>query len=146
MKIERLIDTKLSVMIVDDEEDIRETLRAYLEMMDLFSSIVEASDGGDAFTKTQNQKFDLVILDLMMPRVNGITFVENLTRNEVTKTAKEKTSIIMLSGSITNSELSQAIKAGLKNVLTKPCSAQDFSKRVQEVLIKEKPHKIRILK
>lgn len=146
MKIERLIDTKLSVMIVDDEEDIRETLKAYLEMMDIFTSIVEASDGGDAFTKTQNQRFDLIILDLMMPKVNGITFVENLTRSEVTKPAKEKTSVIMLSGSITGSELSRAVKAGVKNILTKPCSAQDFSKRVREVLLKEKPSKVRVLK
>ena len=146
MKIERLATTKLSVMIVDDEEDVRETLKAYLEMMELFTSIVEAIDGGDAFTKTQNQRFDLVITDLLMPKVNGITFVENLTRSEIAKPLKEKTSLILLSGSITSSELAQDMKAGVKNVLTKPCSAQDFAKRVKEVLISEKPNKVRQLK
>ena len=143
MKIERLSTMKLSVLIVDDEDDIRETLRAYLEMTELFTSIIEAKDGADAFTKVQNQTFDLIILDLMMPKVTGLTFAENLARIEVNKQPKEKTSVIVLTGTITSEELSQAMKLGVKHILTKPCSAQDFALKVKEVLLKEKRHKIK---
>lgn len=145
MKIERLSAVKLSVLIVDDEEDIRETLLAYLEMMEIFTSIVGASDGGDAFTKTQNQNFDLVITDLMMPKVSGLTLVENLVRKDTMKNPKEKISIIVLSGSITSAELSRALDLGVKNILAKPCSAQMFADKVREVLYREKRHKVKTL-
>lgn len=143
MKIERLSTTKLSVLIVDDEEDIRETLKTYLEMTELFTSVVEAKDGADAYTKTQNQTFDLIILDLLMPKVNGLTFAENLQKSDIKKPVKERASVILLSGSITSGELKQAIELGVKNILTKPCSAQDFTQKVQEVLLKEKRYKFK---
>lgn len=143
MKIERLANVKLSVLVVDDEEDIRETLKTYLEMMDIFTSIVESPDGGDAFTKSQNQNFDLIVSDLMMPKVSGLALVENVTKRDALKSPKERTSIVLLSGSITNTELSRAVDLGVKNILTKPCSAQTFAEKIKEVLLREKPSKVK---
>ncbi len=77
MKIELRPNQKLSVLVVDDEADIRETLRMFLEMMEVFTFIVEAVDGSDGFKKAQNQQFDFIITDLMMPKVKGIEFIEN---------------------------------------------------------------------
>lgn len=145
MKIERISTVKLSALIVDDEEDIRETLKSYLEMMDIFTSIVQSPDGGDAFTKSQNQSFDLIISDLMMPKVSGLTFVENIVKKDSIKNPRDRMSIILLSGSITNAELSRAVELGVKNILTKPCSAQVFADKVREVLFREKRHKVKSL-
>ena len=50
---------RVSVLIVDDEADIREMLKEFLHSMDCFDFIVEAEDGHRAITKAQNQKFDL---------------------------------------------------------------------------------------
>ena len=77
MKIEPKAGEKLSILIVDDEDDVRETLKMFIEMMKVFEFIVEARDGSEATRKCQNQKFDLIITDLMMPNVRGIEFIQN---------------------------------------------------------------------
>jgi YesN/AraC family two-component response regulator len=146
VKLELKPNEKLSVMIVDDEEDIRETLRMFLEMMELFTSIVEAEDGGDALRKTENQKFDLIITDLMMPKVRGIQLIEKYKREEAKKPEVNPAAFIILSANVTGEEVTKAIHFGVKYVITKPCSADEFVDKVQEVLAKEKRSKVRILK
>jgi YesN/AraC family two-component response regulator len=146
VKLELKPNEKLSVMIVDDEEDIRETLRMFLEMMEIFTSIVEAEDGGDAMRKTENQKFDLIITDLMMPKVRGIQLIEKFKREEKKKAEPNPTPFIILSANVTGDEVTKAIHFGVKYVITKPCSADEFVNKVQEVLVKEKRSKIKVLK
>ena len=136
---------KLSVMIVDDEEDIRETLRMFLEMLDIFSFIVEAKDGGDAYRKCQNQSFDLIITDLMMPLVKGIDFIQNYKIKEKRENLAP-TPFIILSGNITGIEVKRALGLGVKYALTKPCSADDFMSKIKEVLAKDKRNKVKVLK
>lgn len=131
---------------MDDEDDIRETLRMFLEMMELFTFIVEAKDGADAFQKAQNQNFDLIITDLLMPRVRGIEFIENYFNFEENKRIEKKTPFIILSANVTGEEISKAIELGVRNVVTKPCTAEDFIQKVSEVLRKYKREKIKILK
>ena len=147
MRIELRPGQKLSVLVVDDEDDIRETLRMFLEMMEVFTFIVEASDGGDALRKTENQKFDLIVTDLMMPKVRGIQFIEKHRREE--KKTNENgpfTPFVILSANVTGEEVQKAIHFGVKHVITKPCSAEDFVKKIQEVLVKEVRSKIKVLK
>jgi YesN/AraC family two-component response regulator len=147
VRIELRPGQKLSVLVVDDEDDIRETLRMFLEMMEVFTFIVEASDGSDALRKTENQKFDLIVTDLMMPKVRGIQFIEKHRREE--KKANENgpfTPFVILSANVTGEEVQKAIHFGVKHVITKPCSAEDFVKKIQEVLVKEVRSKIKVLK
>jgi CheY-like chemotaxis protein len=136
---------KLSVMVVDDEEDIRETLKMFLEMMDLFTFIVEAEDGSDGLRKAENQSFDLIITDLMMPKVRGIELIQKL-RSYEEKKGEYRTPIAILSANVTSEEVQKAIHFGVKYVVTKPCSAEDFVEKVQNILIKEKRDKIKVIK
>ncbi len=137
---------KLSVLVVDDESEIRDMLVTFIEMMEIFDFIVEAQDGSEAIRKTQNQKFDLIITDLMMPQVRGIELVQTIKNQEKRQKGEETTPIIILSGNVTGDEVKKAIHFGIKYVLTKPLTAEDFIKKVNEVLIKERRAKIRVLK
>lgn len=146
MKMELRPGQKLSVLVVDDEEDIRETLRMFLEMMELFTFIVEAVDGSDAFKKAQNQQFDLIITDLTMPKMKGIELISNFRAYENSIKREKKTPFIILSANVGAAEVKQAIEMGIRNVVTKPCTADAFVSKVQEVLKKNSREKLKITK
>lgn len=143
MTLEVRNNQKLSVIVIDDESDIRETLRMFLEMMGIFTFIVEANDGQEAFMKIQNQNFDLIITDLMMPKVKGIELIENVKNHEKRKGAQE-TPIIILSANITGENVTRAMEMGVKYALTKPCRTEDFTSKVEEVLLKHKKDKVKM--
>lgn len=144
MKFVRKPNEKLSVLVVDDESDIRDTLVTFLEMMEVFSIIVEASDGAEASLKFKNQSFDLVITDLTMPKVQGIELVERIKREDIVN--KTKTPIMILSGNVTSEEIQKALQFGVKYVLTKPCTAEQFFEKVNIVIQKELKHRVKIIK
>lgn len=146
MNLQKLNDKRLSVLVVDDEDDIREMLTTFLDMMDVFDFIVEARDGAEAFNKCQIQQFDLIITDLMMPKVKGITFIENMLKKEKNLIAKDKSSFIILSGNVTSTEVAHVVKLGIKNILTKPCSAEQFMEKVALVMSEEKKDKVKLSK
>jgi DNA-binding NarL/FixJ family response regulator len=68
------------ILIVDDLEQIRKLIRAYLDEETEFLVCGEASDGLDAIDKAQNLKPDLIILDASMPRMNGIEAAPQLKK------------------------------------------------------------------
>ena len=138
--------SKLSILLVDDEQDIRETLSAFLEMMGVFESIIEAFDGGDAIRKCKNQTFDMIITDLNMPNVKGIDFITHVRRDEKRLALKEKSAVIILSANVTGEEITKAVSFGITDIITKPCTAEEFISKVSEVLVKKKRNKIRIVK
>tara|TARA_Y100000385_G_scaffold282202_2_gene336213 strand:+ start:113 stop:583 length:471 start_codon:yes stop_codon:yes gene_type:complete len=137
---------KLSVLIVDDEADIRDTLATFLDMMGIFTSIVQSPDGSDATFKLKNQNFDFIITDLMMPKVKGIELVERITREDTIAKKSSGTLIMILSANVTDIEVKKALHFGVKYVMTKPCTAEQFMQKVDEVIIKELRHKVKVIK
>ena len=135
---------RLSVLIVDDETDIREALSSFLDMMELFNFVVEAADGQEGMVKVQNQSFDLIITDLLMPKTSGIDFIKQAKAHITATGVKPKNipAFIVLSGNLTGDEIKKAQSLGVKYALTKPCTAEDFIRKVAEVMKAEKPHKI----
>lgn len=133
---------KINVLIADDEIDIRETLVEFLEMMEIFTFIIQAGDGAEASLKFKNQDFDLVITDLMMPKVKGIDFIQVINKED--KKQKRRTPIIILSANVTGEEVQKALFFGVKYVMTKPCTAEQFIEKIEEVLTKDLKAKIKI--
>lgn len=130
--------SKIHVLLVDDDDDIRESLSDILKDMKLFSTVVEAKDGSDAFQKFNNQNFDFIITDLSMPKVSGLEFIKNMSSS----TSKKMPPIVILSGNVTGIEVQQALKMGVKYVLVKPCTEEQFIEKVEEVAKKEIPFKL----
>jgi two-component system chemotaxis response regulator CheY len=94
-----------SVLIVDDEQGVREVFADYFESELQFKNILSAQDGLDAFLECSKQKFDVITLDFMMPILNGADFLSAL-RNK--PGPNQKTVVIMISGYLP--ELAEGIK------------------------------------
>lgn len=132
---------KLSVLVVDDDEPIREILVSFLQYMEVFTHIIEASDGSEALNKFKNQEFDIVITDIMMPKTDGLKFIKNIKDSEK-MSGLAPCSIVVLSGQLTDKEVATAVGYGVKHVLAKPCKSQAFVKKIKDILLKECREKV----
>lgn len=143
MKVTPRMGEKLSVLVVDDEPEILELLHSFLEVMKCWDFIVQAKDGKEAIQKIQNQRFDLVITDLNMPRAGGLELIQTLFNQE--KDKPYQTPILVLSANITGDNLKTVSTMGVKYALTKPCSSNSFIEKVTMILKREKRQKIKVL-
>ena len=99
--------------IVDDDADMRETLSDILE--DKGYSVVIARDGSKAVAEAGMRHFDLALIDIMMPGMNGVE-----TLREIKRTDPDTTTMIMTGHSALEGMVSDALKAGVDGVLYKP--------------------------
>ena len=111
---------KKSILIVDDEWRTREMLRMFLEMEGY--EVFEAEDGVDAIEKASRFHPDVMILDVMMPRMDGITACRQLRSTEATAALP----IIMLSGKIQEQAIREGLEAGATAYMTKPMSHKEL--------------------
>jgi DNA-binding response OmpR family regulator len=93
------------ILIVEDEEMLRESYRLILSTEPY--EIHAASDGGEALQLCTKKEFDLVLLDLMMPRVDGLAFLEKLQHLDL-----PKTKVIVMSNLSSGEDLNQALSLG----------------------------------
>ena len=114
-----------TIMVVDDEERIRSLVRAYLEQ-DGFR-VVAAADGREALFLVRREKPDLIVLDLMMPEMDGYEFMR-LHRKE------EGTPIIILTARVEESDKIIGLELGADDYVTKPFGPRELVARVHAVL------------
>ena len=119
---------KQSVLIVDDEPMTRDLLRLMLERAGF--DISEAEDGIDALEKIKDSTPDAVILDVMMPHMDGITVCEILRRQEETADLP----VLMLSARTHMDAIEQGLRAGATRYLSKPVSRQDLIQNLREAI------------
>lgn len=110
---------KSTVLVADDEENVR---RLVSSMLAKYYTILEASDGEEAVDMTRSQKPNLVLMDIMMPNVDGYTAASMLKTDEATKHIP----IVMLTavGQELNKKLAQTM--GANGYITKPFTQQDL--------------------
>lgn len=116
------------ILIVDDEEHIVELLKYNMEACGY--ETITASNGAEALEKVEKEKPDLILLDLMLPVINGI---------EVAKEIKSKSnlsdiSIIMLTAKSEESDKIAGLDLGADDYITKPFSVKELIARVKAVL------------
>jgi DNA-binding response OmpR family regulator len=117
-----------SVLIVDDEPMARTLLRLMLVRAGF--NVTEAEDGFDALTKVHQSKPDIVLLDVMMPGMDGFTVCEKLRLEQKTSAMP----IIMLSAKTDLDSINKGLRVGATKYLTKPISPEDLTRHVREVL------------
>lgn len=116
-----------SILIVDDEEDLRETLAEQFELTDGFTAIPVAS-GEEALRRAAEERIDLIILDVDMPGMNG---------REVCRQLREKgirVPVIMLTGRSGESDTVAGLEAGANDYVSKPFSFAVLLARVRSQL------------
>lgn len=118
-------NSQAKILVVDDEERIRRLLRMYLEREDYI--IEEAENGEEALVKATTDDFDLILLDIMMPGMDGI---------EVCKLIREKkaTPIIMLTAKGEEANRVQGFEVGTDDYIVKPFSPREVVLRVKALL------------
>jgi len=120
--------SKPTILIADDEAPIRELLEQVLAAEGYM--VVAATDGKEALQQVLTHKPDLILLDVRMPKLDGITLCKALRVHEETK----RTPIIMLTGFNTRDYLEQSIAAGADDFLAKPFELPELKIRVRSML------------
>jgi two-component system alkaline phosphatase synthesis response regulator PhoP len=113
------------VLIVDDKQSLRQLVRNYLEQEGF--CVVEAADGREALFAARHEKPDLIVLDLMMPEMDGIEFIR-LHRREA------DTPIIILTAKLEEGDRVLGLEIGADDYVTKPFSMRELAARVRAVL------------
>ena len=116
------------VIIVDDESANRRMYRQVLEANGMLCA--EACDGREALLSMGKQLFDLVLLDVDMPKATGTEVLRQLRENPPAPNLK----IIMMSGRATGDEMARMMRAGADDYLSKPFSMVQLLERVKAAL------------
>ena len=119
-----------SVLIVDDEPDIREVVRRWLKELDEELRVEEACDGYEAGIKIGSMKPDLVILDVMMPRVDGISLCKSIKDNPKTQDVK----VLAITAFPEQDNVRKMYGAGADLCLIKPLQMEHFRLEVIRLL------------
>lgn len=117
-----------SILIVDDEPMARTLLRLILVRAGF--SVLEAEDGFDALEKTQVNQPDIVLLDVMMPGLDGFEVCALLRQNEEIGHVP----VIMLSAKTDLESVAKGLEVGANKYLTKPISPEELTRNVREML------------
>lgn len=115
-------ELKASVLLVDDEADFLATLAQRLEMRGL--KVTTAGSGEDALTVVGNEDFDLIILDLSMPGIDGIETLKRI------KAKNPDVETIMLTGQGSVRTSIEAIKLGAEDFLQKPVNISELMNKI----------------
>ncbi len=123
-------DKKFSILLVEDEENLHEALKLNLELEGY--EVTSAFDGAEALKAVENEFFDLIILDVMLPELDGISVVENirLQLNDVP--------VLILSAKNSSADRILGLKKGADDYLTKPFNLEELLLRVDKLIDKSK--------
>lgn len=113
------------ILVIEDDERIRYIIKDFLTMKGY--SVTEAIDGEDGLDKFYDDKFDLVILDIMMPNLNGWEVCKRIK-------AEFQTPILMLTAKTQEEDEVKGIEIGADDYLKKPFSLKIFEVRVKKLL------------
>jgi two-component system chemotaxis response regulator CheY len=119
----------ISVLIVDDNDMTRETLRVILRSDD-YNVIGEATDGDVALEMVTKLKPNIVLLDVIMPKVSGIEALKSI------RLVSSDVSILMVTANKDQETVTEAVKAGISGYIIKPFNAKKVLDTVQQVAIK----------
>ncbi len=119
------IMTKLTVLVTDDDQDIRDGIEIYLKNEGY--NVIKAGDGVEALEQLENNEVHLIILDIMMPNMDGITATFKIR-------AERNIPIIMLSAKAEDGDKIHGLSVGADDYVTKPFHPLELLARVKSQL------------
>jgi two-component system alkaline phosphatase synthesis response regulator PhoP len=123
-------EKKPSILLVEDEENLHEALKLNLELEGY--EITSAYNGAAALKAVESEYFDLIILDVMLPEVDGINVTETIRLQNL------EVPILILSAKNTSADRVLGLKKGADDYLTKPFNLEELTLRVQKLIEKNK--------
>lgn len=119
----------IKILIADDEINIREVVKEYGKVNGY--EVLEAEDGQKAIDMVDEYKFDLIILDIMMPKLDGYTACRQIK-------AKQDIPVIMLSARQEEADKLFGFELGIDDYMTKPFSPKELMARIKVILDRKK--------
>jgi len=118
------------ILVIDDEREIVKLVRAYLEQSGF--KVVSAADGQEGLTVFRHEKPDLVVLDLNLPRIDGLDVCRAIRR-------ESDTPVIMLTARVEEQDRLIGLELGADDYIVKPFSPREVVARVRTVLRRVQP-------
>ena len=118
---------KAHILVIDDDDGIRSLVKKYLNENQFLVTTAESAE--DAFEKIKIIKFDLIVLDIMMPGKNGLEFIQDNKK-------KLETPIILLTAKGEANERVEGLEIGADDYLPKPFEPKELILRIQNILSK----------
>ena len=115
----------MKILVVDDEQKIRNVIKEYAEFEGY--EVTEAEDGMEAVNICKNQDFDIIIMDIMMPKLDGFSAIK-----EIRKT--KQVPVIMLSARSEEYDKLFGFEIGIDDYVVKPFSPKELMARVHAIL------------
>lgn len=124
-----LFKRKKKILIVEDEEDIALSIKARLELDNL--KVILAKDGKEGVEKARSDKPDLIIMDVMMPLVNGFDACQVIKGEQKTKNIP----VLILTALPNVDDAEKAFKSGASDFINKPFTNERLMAKVHKLLI-----------
>jgi DNA-binding NarL/FixJ family response regulator len=115
----------IRVLIVDDHSVVREGLRTFLELQDGIEVAGDAADGHEAIGEAERLRPDVVLMDLVMPRLDGVAAMRELRRRV------PATRVIILTSFLDDERLLPAVRAGAAGYLLKNVQPQELTRAIE---------------
>ncbi|MFT3909119.1 MAG: response regulator transcription factor [Ferruginibacter sp.] len=123
-----MLQKKFSILLVEDEENLQEALKLNLELEGY--EVTSSYDGAHALQMVKKEHFDLIILDVMLPEIDGITVCETIRLQNLT------IPILILSAKNSSADRVLGLKKGADDYLTKPFNLEELLLRVNNLIKK----------
>ncbi|OKH56338.1 two-component system response regulator [Calothrix sp. HK-06] len=117
------------ILIIDDEDDIREVAQLTLEAVGGFE-VLTAESGKEGIIKAETEQPDAILLDVMMPEMDGITTFKQLQANSLTSNIP----VILLTAKVQASDQRRFAELGITGMVPKPFDPMTLTDQVAEVL------------
>ena len=125
--------TAARVLLVEDDQNIRELVELHLQLEGL--SVVSKSDGNEALGTARADSFDLIVLDLMLPGLDGVTLCRAIRRDS----RNADVPILMLTARRDEVDKVLGLDSGADDYLTKPFGVRELVARVRALLRRRRP-------
>jgi DNA-binding NtrC family response regulator len=129
---------KIRVLIVDDEKDFVESLAERLKLRDF--EVLTAFEGDEALERLNDEKLDVIILDVKMPGRDGIEILGEIRRR------RPLVEVIMLTGNATVPAAIEGMKLGAYDFLLKPTDTEELVTKIKSAYSRKAEHEARIRK
>lgn len=116
----------MRILLVEDEDNIRKLIKMNLELDDY--EVVAVDNGKEALRTIENQHFDLILLDIMLPEVDGFQICEQV------RLRNSEVGIIIISAKDASQDRIHGLKLGADDYLAKPFNLEELLLRIQKVL------------
>ena len=123
---------RAKILVIDDEPNIVQTLQDRLEMNDY--QVVTAANGQAGLEKATSEQPDIVLLDVIMPIMDGLEMLERLRKNEATSNIP----VIMLTARSQNQDVARANGFGIEDYVVKPFDLSELLEKIEAILEKKK--------